>query len=391
MPLTLPAMYVHRGRGHKRERAMWSRFRSWRERRQVLRELRVLDEADAGVVALDDNSPLQRAKLSLAAGDRNAAAHQWTEARRLHPKFVKTSPMALEILLGLQRYDEAEELMLEGSKHFRRDPYYARGFAEVAARRGDFAEAARRWENFRKAFVSSWEGYAFGASCLHQLGQLDEAEAMLQRAIVRFPKQINCQIERARLAESRKDWPEALRRWALVTEQHKHPGGVMGTSRALQQMGRLDEAEAALAAARMGHPLVYEIVVEQARLAQRRGDENAELDYWATALRRFPMVDHCYYAFAHRLGEMARFADADQVLRQAMQRFPDDVRPAVEFAAAAHARKDWQEAATRWEALRKAWPNHTDGYLRGAQALDAMDRRVESAELRAANARRSTS
>jgi tetratricopeptide (TPR) repeat protein len=354
----------------------------------VLRELLSIQAMENAILATDDNNVLLRAKSSLAAGDREAALKYWTEARRQHPEFVKTSNDTLNILIGLQFLDEAEELMSEGRKRFPRDLYYARGYAQVAAERRDYVEAARRWDVVRKKFPNSWEGYALGAASLKELGQLDEAEALLERAIKLFGKEAHCQLEYSRIAEIRKNWPEALRRWTQVEEQLGHTAGIVGVGRALREMGRLDEAEAKLTFAAFHRPEVYEIVLELARLAQKRGNETAELEHWQTLVRRFPMVQHAYHEYARRLTAMKRNDELDALLLRAVGRFPRDIRPAIQYAAAAHDRQDWLEAERRWRTLRETWPNCPDGYRRGADVLGALKREDEAALLREEHKRR---
>lgn len=366
-------------------------FRAWRERRHALREFKAMGNLDQQMLALDDSNPLYRARTALNLGDHAEALRCWLDACQRLPEFARTSHDSLGILLGLRRYDEAEALMLAGRKRSPRDSHYSCGYAEIATERNDYAEAAKRWAAARKAFPGAWRGYAFGAASLSKLGKLDEAEAVLERGLALLPTNINCRIEYARMAELRKDWLEAHRRWELIGKEFNHVLGVLGAARALQEMGRLDEAEACLAAGRQHHPTVHNIVMEQAHLAQLRGDEAAELRLWETVLQRFPLVQHGYYDAARRLTEMGKIAEADDVLRRAVERFPQEVRPGAEYATFAHKRGDWAEAANRWQAVRAAWPDYEDAYAGGAHALDQLGRHEEAAQLCAERARLSGS
>jgi predicted Zn-dependent protease len=348
-----------------------------------MRELQEMQRLELQLLKLDDNNPLYRAKTALACGDRAQALRYWTEARDRIPELVTTSHDSLDILIGLDRLDEAEALMLEGRRRFPREPYYARGYADIATRRGDHSEAVKRWAAVRKAFRGVWQAYVFGAGSLRALGRPDEAEALLRDGINRFPGEIGCRVEHAKLAEGRKDWPTALQRWKLVSTEFKHPLGVIGVARALRQMGRFDEAEERLAEGRLNYPTLPDFVMEQIYLAQARGTEDAELRSWEVLLERFPLESHGYYGAARRLTEMRKFAEANDVLRRAIARFPQDARPVIEYAELAHHQEDWPEAVLRWEALRTAWPDRSEGYQRGAQALDALGRKEEAAQLRA--------
>ena len=363
-------------------------FRAWRERRQALRELEKMNSTDEAMLSLDESNPVNRAKTALLVGDRLEAARFWAEARARIPKFVLTSHDSLEVLLGLGRFDEAEALMLEGRKQFPHDKFYAQGYAEVAGRQFNNAEAATRWAAVRKAFPSYWMGYARGAGCLTQIGEFDEAEAILKQAIAQFPEQIHCRIEQAKTADRRQDWPEALRRWEIVRTQFKHPAGVVGAARALVEMGKLDEADKLLQELRYDSRSCMRYILRWPTSRHDAATTTPSNKCWEEILRRFPLVQFGYYEAAQRFAAMGKISEAEDVLRQAVERLPQEIRPAVEYATFAHDRKNWPEAARRWQALREAFPDRRDAYILGAQALQELGRLDEAVQLRAEHARR---
>jgi tetratricopeptide (TPR) repeat protein len=367
---------------------MWSTslaggLRAWRERRRTLHELANLQRLDESLLRLDDGNLVSRAKAALDGGDSAAALHYWREALERYPTFAKRSPDALEIELGLKRFDEAEALMLEGRRRAPRDPLYAYGYASVAERRGDTEEAIRRWQQMRKKFPRSWMGYVHGAMCLHRAGQLEAADALNGQAIKLFPGLTLAWINSARIAEGRRDWPEALRRWEMVRDKFNHLSSDIGIARALEQLGRVQEADTQLLAAQLRQPLSHEIAFALARLANLRGDNEETARRWADVRRRFPLSAAGYReGFRHLVG-MGRDEDAEAVLLAAIDRFPAEEWPAIQYASLAHTRHDWEAAATRWAAVRTAWPDRQDGYLRGAEACAALGRQDEAAQLRA--------
>jgi predicted Zn-dependent protease len=175
----------------------------------------------------------------------------------------------------------------------------------------------------------------------------------------------------------------------VVSDKLKHVAGEIGVARALMELGRADEASDRLVAARWRHPLAAELVMAQAHLALRRGNIVDEMRYWELLRERFPLDPRGYREGAQRLRAAGREDDAEAVLRTAIQRYPQETWPTIDYAAIAHNRKDWPAAITRWQALRIAWPDHPDGYLRGAEALDALGRNKKATELRAEYSRRS--
>ncbi|HVC60820.1 MAG TPA: tetratricopeptide repeat protein [Acetobacteraceae bacterium] len=230
-------------------------LRAWWERRQALRELSLLQRRDEASIMVDDANPLNRAVVSISLGDNAEALRCWREARERFPRFVRARPESLKVLFGLQRYDEAEELMEEGLKHDPRNPYFAEGMAEAAHRRRDLPEALRRWTKIRRKFPSRWMAYAHGCAALRELGQVAEAERLISRAITLFPDEIHCRIEWARIAEASGNWNLALQRWDYVGTELKHVSGVIGVARALKNLGRDDEARERLVSVRTRYSL----------------------------------------------------------------------------------------------------------------------------------------
>jgi tetratricopeptide (TPR) repeat protein len=354
----------------------------WSKRRQALRELKNLQRHEELVLKLDEGNLVNRAKAALGAGDSVAALHFWREALERYPHFAKTSHDALEVLLGLKHFDEAEALMVEGQQRAPRDPYYANGYALIAERSGDTKEAINRWQRVRKKFPSSWMGYANGVMCLAWTGQYEAAEALSKQAIEMFPREVRAWISWAHIAERRRDWPETIHRWDTVRDKFNDSSSYTGIARGLEGMGRIEEAEAHLRESQLRFPLVHEIAIGLARLANLRGDNEETARLWADARRRFPLMAFGYReGFRHLVG-MGRYEDAEAISLTAIDRFPAEAWPAVEYAQLAHTRHDWEAAAARWAAVRTSWPDRQDGYLRGAEACTALGRQDEAAQLR---------
>jgi tetratricopeptide (TPR) repeat protein len=368
--------------------AMWftsipSGYLAWKERRRALRELANLQQQEHSKLILDESNLVNRAKVSLSVGDLAAAQRFWDEALAWYPRFAKGSDDSLEILLGLQRFDEAEALMLEGQQREPRDSFYAEGYAMVAERHGDTEEAFRRWSAVLKRFPRSSMAYVHGVICLRRVGRLDEAEALNRRALKLFPKDVRLWVNAANIAEQQPDWPEAMRRWEVVCDEFRHFTGDIGIARALGELGRVEEAEQRLKEVQTRRPLEVEIPIALARLAKQRGDNDEAVRRWADIRRHFPMLPVGYQGGFRELLEMGRHADAELILLSAIDRFPAEAWPAVEYASLAHIQQEWAAAAARWATVRAGWPDRQDGYLREAEALAALGRKDEAAQLRA--------
>jgi tetratricopeptide (TPR) repeat protein len=367
---------------------MWSellpsRLRTWRETRRALREMNDRQALDDSLAALDDNNALYRAKVAVQVGDKDAALNFWLDARRRFPSYTLRSRDSIDVLLQLRRFDEAESLMLEGQKQFPQEGYYFEGYARVAQEQGNMPEAVERWASVRKQFPFRWRGFAFGADCLANFGNLTEASTLLDIAVVRFPAEIGCHLSYARIAERLQDWPEAVRRWEHVLEEFRHVAGISGAARALHEMGRTDEAVARLETMRPLYPTEVEIVVLMAQLEEARGDQGKAEQRWRFVRERFPLSAIGYKESARVLERLGRADDADTALRAAIDRFDRDAWPLVEYASIAQKRGDAAEAAKRWEAVRTAFPDREDGYLCGADALAVSGSAEEATKVRA--------
>ena len=119
--------------------------------------------------------------------------------------------------------------------------------------------------------------------------------------------------------------------------------------------------------------------IEYAKHAQQRGE-------WEEALRRYRLAMACpndargFAGAAKALTELGRFDEADTLLLEAQRRFlGSSLRR--DFAWIAHRRKDWPEAARRWDAYREAAPSDKVGYKQGVQALRMAGRTTEADDL----------
>ena len=216
-------------------------IKAWWERRQAFGELARMQRDEEDSAVLDDTNPLNRAVVSIRVGDPAEALRCWRTARARFPNLVMTSPDSLKVLFGLYLFDEAEELMAEGERRNPRDPYFAEALARIAHRRGDFAEAVRLYGRIRKKFPGSPMAYTSGAAALRDLGQPEEAEQLLQRALALFNRDIHCRIELAKTAEALGNWELALERWTYVEQEMHHVAGAIGTAQALEKLGRSGE------------------------------------------------------------------------------------------------------------------------------------------------------
>jgi tetratricopeptide (TPR) repeat protein len=314
---------------------MLTAVRRWWEARAAVRQLLRSQARERAAFAFLVHEKLDEAAACIEGGDKARAARLWEEAFAADPVVARSSPRTVHVLIGIGRPEEAEAVMAEGMRRHLAEPLYAEGFAHVARARGDLPEAVRRWEAMRAAFPRSAAAHRLGSQALVDAGRIDEAEALMSDACARLPPDLLLRMEHARVAALRNDWPEALARWEVVA-RYGHQSAMSGRAEALRGLGRFDEADAALAEARMRFPLEVEPAFESARVAESRGDLPEAARRWGEAARRFPAFLHAHEREIEAWIAAGDDAAAEAALDRAADRFPEDgVRAAARAGIAA--------------------------------------------------------
>lgn len=358
-----------------------SAWRDWQERRDILREMRrqQSDKSEQDRFIVRDK--LTYALSALARDDLRHATELWTASLDHYPSETRSSPLALKVLLGLRRFDEAEALMQQGHKRHPREVDLVSGLAEVAQARGDHDAAIERWAALRKQFPGVLRGYVLGAEALMARNRLDEAETLAEQAIRRFPEEMTPYLEHARVAVQRQDWPLALQRWQPIRERFNFVGGHIGCAQAMIHLGRHDEADALLSEARIRWPIEPGPAAELARAAQARGNVPRALEHWKQLVQRFPLhMPSCLEAAAS-LEKLDAVAEAESVLRDAVHHFPTETRPLRDLGMLLHRRKDFTAAIEVWTTMRVTFPDNELAYTRGIEALGEAGHSAEAEAL----------
>ena len=340
---------------------VWRHFQDWRERRAVLRDLKRLQRADEDRLAGTEVSPLHLAKAAAEAGDLVTAAARWEDARARLPEVIVESRDSLTILLALGRFDEAEALMRERRKRFVNDEHYLTGLALAAQGRKDHAGAALRWKAVRTRAPHEIEGYLMGASCLRELGQLEEAGELLRGAARVSPDDSRVWSEVMHLARARGDTDAVLEACSVLGERFNMAGGYATQARVLRELGRAEEAEALLERVLPGFTGDADIASARAELAEHADDTERAIARWSVVRRLQPASPWGYVHGARRLSRAGRHAEADAVLREAIDRFPAEPWPLTEYARIAGERGDQTEAEERRAEAARRFPAPPEG------------------------------
>ena len=352
----------------------------------ALRNMNRLDEAER---VLQDGQRAVPGELALFIDHGTIAELRgdWPEALRRFGVVNERFPdnwwayarMAIA-LRHLGRLDEAERVLERGQALIPDERALFIDHGTIAELREDWPEVLRRFGVVNERFPDDWWSYARIAIALRHLGRPDEAERVLERGQQQVPGERALFIDHATIAELREDWPEALRRSRLVTE--RFPDDWWSYARmaiALRHLDRLDEAERILKQGQERCAHERALFIDHGEIAELRGD-------WPEALRRFEEVRQRFpdgWWAALRIGtalrHMNRLDEAERILDQEQQRFPQEPALQVEHGAVAEARRDWPEAVRRFGAVKERFPLEWSGYSRLAKSLRRLDQ-VEEAE-----------
>ncbi len=197
---------------------------------------------------------------------------------------------------------------------------------------------------------------------LRGLGRYDEADALLTDADLRFPINSGFWVEYARAADDRGDWEEAISRCKVVREQFPDIAwGYVGGANALDHLGRREAARLLLDTGLARVPADADPLAAYCWLAQHRQDWAEAVTRWEGYRRRFSDRVVGYSAESTALREQSRFDEAESLVLEGLRRHPDNRELLANFAFVASARKDWEQALTRWNAYAERFPDQAPG------------------------------
>lgn len=182
------------------------------------------------------------------------------------------------------REEESLALLRTALHRLPRSPEILAAWAHEAARRKDWAEAARRFERVRQRAPNLVDGYESAANALVEDGRPEAAEALIAEGMHQVPNAWPMWQAAARIAERQGNREEAIRRWeALCAQFPGQPVGYLRLAEALTQAGRREAAADLLRQARDFFPGNKEVAKAAARLLPPEGPEPLPPPAWPRA------------------------------------------------------------------------------------------------------------
>jgi tetratricopeptide (TPR) repeat protein len=125
----------------------------------------------------------------------------------LDPNLHAARSLHFKILVRQEKWQRADATLEEIARRGLREQFYLRGFLEW--KRGRMQEAVEAYKSALKVGHASPAVYREYAHCLLRLGRLDEAEAVIRRALERYPRDRFLIDVAAQIAIERVDYPRA--------------------------------------------------------------------------------------------------------------------------------------------------------------------------------------
>ena len=344
---------------------LFAALRDWHDRRGILREARSRTPEDRERQYYALTNELKSAVEALERHDRDRATSILDRSFTLHPADTAASPLTSQILIGLERYDEAEVLLRSNCAKYPANPIFAVGLARLAITRGNNEIAVARAAAIRRSFPFLTEGYAIGLMALRNLQRLEEAQRLVEHGMRRFPEEVTMFIEFARLTATQNQWDQALLGWDAVRARFDHASGYLGASDVLIQLGRVDEAEAILIAGRVRFPTEWLFLRSLALCAEQRGDPPAAAARWRELATRFPLEVRACQHSAAALIALGAADDAELVLGAAIEHFPTEARLRLDLARLYGKEGKFGLAADVFASFRHHFPDDETGYVGG--------------------------
>ncbi|NEQ77434.1 MAG: tetratricopeptide repeat protein, partial [Okeania sp. SIO2C9] len=295
----------------------------------VLINLSRFDEAEAVFQQLIEKSPHQPqgyegyARLNHSLGNWNLALSRWENALKKFPEHIGFQVQKGNVLINLSRFDEAEAVFQQLIEKYPHQPQGYEGYARLNHSLGNWNLALERWESAIEKFPENIGFQVSKGNVLINLSCFDEAEAVFQQLIEKYPHQPQGYEGYARLNHSLANWNLALERWESAIEKFpENIGFQVSKGNVLINLSCFDEAEAVFQQLIEKYPHQPQGYEGYARLNHSLANWNLALSRWENALKKFPEHIGFQVQKGNVLINLSRFDEAEAVFQQLIEKYP---------------------------------------------------------------------
>jgi tetratricopeptide (TPR) repeat protein len=273
------------------------------------------------------------ARIAETMRDWPAAEPHWRAFLGLATHLWWAYTSLANVLREQGRRQEADAALTGQFDRFADEPWMFFEYALLAERTADWPEAAKRWAAATARFPHLWDGYSGHARALRQLNQVPAARRLLTAAAGAFPNTAQPCQDIAHLAEADHDWVAAEQAWrGFLAHDEDRWWGHTGLAHALRRQRRFDAADGVLSRQFARFPEEPALLFEHAAVAEHRGDWAQAAERYRTLVHKHPDRHHGALGLAYMLARLGRRAEADDVLRQAIETHPAELGLRQAFA-----------------------------------------------------------
>jgi tetratricopeptide (TPR) repeat protein len=319
---------------------------------------------------IDTALAMRAAAAALAGGNRNEALAQWRLARSATDAPIEAWTLAAVHCNGGQASQEAVVLFESALARFPGNLTVLHQLARAHEQRSDWKSSEGYWRAILEAGDDRWWVFAALMESLRRQHLHSEARIVMAAAAARHPDTPEILGEAAKCAQAQGDFPESLRLWEYVISRFPDNWfGYRGKIAILKSNDQTNEADNFLNAHAPAFPDDVHALHDIGRLAERHLEWERAEGAWRSFIALEPRPQFVYLSLAKALREQAKFAEADKILKDGLERFPQDIELAIDAAKCSEERQEWFEALRRWRELSHACPNRPDGALGEAALL----------------------
>jgi tetratricopeptide (TPR) repeat protein len=218
-------------------------------------------------------------------------------------------------------------------------------------------------------------------NALINLSRFDEAEAVFQQLIEKYPDMPHGYERYAALTHSLGDWELALKRWSeAILKFPDNMGFQAHKGNVLIKLSRFDEAEAVFQEIIEQYPAHYCGYDGYGRVADSLADWELALERWENAIAKLPQHFNFYLQKGDVLANLFRYEEAETWWEKVIALYPDRHEGLSKSAALARLLGNREFALQRFEQTIEKFPGHIPAYCEAAKESIAMGRFAEAEE-----------
>ncbi|GEM_PF-707752 len=307
-------------------------------------------------------------------GEREQALNWFNKARETasNPTQVRDAQLlAIEILRELNRLDEAVDTMEPILQQWPENIKVKAIFGSILQKKLDFSAAIKVYQEIIGLDIRNINGHLKLAKSFKELGQTEEAIAILENARNIFQDDIRLLIPLGELYRKPEDRVKAMEYFQLaLSRDPSHLQANLNVAKELQFAGLFAEAEQQLQTALEYHPQNVKILFQLGELEQKRHGLEKAIAY-------FQQAKDCHLdslkpslKIVETLRKFHQLDRAEIQLQQLLEQYPDEYQVIIQFAHLERQRGK-RESALNW--FRQALATASDPTQEKDARLCAME------------------